>query len=122
MAGKMPKIICALLLLFVMLASLFVCSLSLGLSEKCDGVFYGTFHNSSAMSEGNKDRASLGALSLPGHRIIEDYRQEAFLKEQQFNLKCIILLLILSSICFCLWFNSYLRIGIVKKVRFRLLI
>ncbi len=122
MQVDIKKRICALVTLSVMIASVFVSSLSLGVSERTGGVFYKAFGKSSAMSDGHAGNTSLGALQLPGHRIIEDYRQEMFLKGQHFNLKCITILVVILAIYSCLWLNSYLKVRIFRKVKFRLLI
>ena len=120
--NKMQKRICAMAIFFVMTASVFVCSLSLGISDSYDGLFYAVPLQTSAMSEGNMRETSLAAPIMPGHSISEDYRQEALLKGQHFNLKCITMLFVILAICSCMWFNSYDRSGFTKKVKFRLLI
>ena len=116
------KRICALVTLSVMIASVFVCSLALGVSEWSDGLFYKAIEKSSGMSDGHAGNTSLGALQLPGHRIVEDCQQETFLKGQHFNLKCMAMLIVILAIYSCLWFDSYLKVRIFRKVKFRLLI
>lgn len=120
--NEMQKRICAMVILLVMAASGFMCSMSLRISDNNGGLFYTLSERTSAMSDGHMKKTSLAAPVMPGHSIREDYRQEAFLKGQHFNLKCIIMLFVILAICSCLWFNSYERVGVIKEVKFRLLI
>ena len=71
---------------------------SYSFSENSDGVFYAHSGSSSSMSPAPAEETSLGALPLPGHSIVEDYRAEMIVRNQQYNLKIIIMLLIISII------------------------
>ena len=62
------------------------------------GTFYTNSESSASMSCSATGETSLGAIALPGHSIVGDNRAEAIIRNHQYGLKNVIILLIMSVV------------------------
>ena len=122
MSSKTMRQMCASVVLMAMLVLIVASFSELCVCEPVKGVLYKTSRPDLSMTGNHIPSASLGAISTPGWSITSDYRVEAVLRNQQYEVKCIVIYFTVFAICCFLWNIANKKTGNFKKVDCRLLI
>lgn len=122
MENRIWKGILAFLLISMVLLSAFSGVAAYHRNEISSSASYLNSHSSSSMSGTKAREISLGALTLPGHNIIEDYRAEMIVRSQHYNMKVEVMLHIMSIISLALCIIFFVKAFTSTKKSYRLLI